>query len=257
MSYSDSVVLEIFKLPHPIFAIISLWRGLGPLFEQFRIPFTQGWFIPSLIEIGLLVLQIDYLLFYVLLKNISLIWRGHHYRWRSAKFRPMLSLWAGRDLYCATPTVTQDFGFSGLIRTTAPFSCLLRHTRGCGGSILTQMLWRFFKNFSVFLFFCYHLPLGMGVPLHLNKLESPPLRMICAKSGLNWPSGSGEEVENVKVHRQTVRRTDRQTTGDQNSSLELSCSSGELKNHNPIYFILVIHFYCSINCTYVQGTVIR
>jgi hypothetical protein len=27
--------------------------------------------------------------------------------------------------------------------------------------------------------------------------------MICAKSGQNWPCGSGEEVENVKVYRQT------------------------------------------------------
>jgi hypothetical protein len=39
-------------------------------------------------------------------------------------------LWAGRDLYRATPTctVTRGVGFSGLIRRTAPFSCLLRHT---------------------------------------------------------------------------------------------------------------------------------
>jgi hypothetical protein len=49
-------------------------------------------------------------------------------------------LWAGRDLYCATPAVTRDLGFSGLIRRTAPFSSLLRHTRGCGGSILTRIL---------------------------------------------------------------------------------------------------------------------
>jgi hypothetical protein len=27
--------------------------------------------------------------------------------------------------------------------------------------------------------------------------------MICSKSGQNWTSGSGEEVENVKVYRQT------------------------------------------------------
>jgi hypothetical protein len=52
----------------------------------------------------------DYLVFYVPLKIISLtsIWRCHHYRWRAAKFRPMLGaqgLWAGRDLYCATPAV--------------------------------------------------------------------------------------------------------------------------------------------------------
>jgi hypothetical protein len=44
------------------------------------------------------------------------------------------------DLYRATPAVTRDLGFSGLIRRTAPFSRLLRHTRGCGGSILTRIL---------------------------------------------------------------------------------------------------------------------
>jgi hypothetical protein len=62
MIYSCSVVLEknIFKWSHPIFAfwrLSPLWRGPGPLFEQFRIPFTQGWFMPSLIEIGLLILE--------------------------------------------------------------------------------------------------------------------------------------------------------------------------------------------------------
>jgi hypothetical protein len=31
----------------------------------------------------------------------------------------------------------------------------------------------FLKIFSVFLLFCYHLPLEMGNPLHLNKLKSP------------------------------------------------------------------------------------
>jgi hypothetical protein len=48
-------------------------------------------------------------------------------------------LWAGRDLYRATP-VTRYLGFSGLIWRTTPFSRLLRHTRGCGGSILTWIL---------------------------------------------------------------------------------------------------------------------
>jgi hypothetical protein len=43
--------------------------------------------------------------------------------------------------------------------------------------------------------------------------------MIYAKSGQNWPSGSGEEVKNVKVYRQTDGRW---TKGDQKSSLELS-----------------------------------
>jgi hypothetical protein len=49
-------------------------------------------------------------------------------------------LWVGKDLYRSTPTVTRGLGFSGLIRRTAPFSRLLRHMRGCGGSILTRIL---------------------------------------------------------------------------------------------------------------------
>jgi hypothetical protein len=85
----------------------------------------------------------DYLRFYVPLKNFSLIWRRHHCRWRAAKCRPMLSaqgLWAGRDLYRATPTVTRGLGFSGLIWRTAPISRLLRQIWGCGGSIPTRIL---------------------------------------------------------------------------------------------------------------------
>jgi hypothetical protein len=46
----------------------------------------------------------------------------------------------GGGLYRATPALTQDLGISGLIRRTAPFSRLLRHTRGCGRPILTRIL---------------------------------------------------------------------------------------------------------------------
>jgi hypothetical protein len=87
--------------------------------------------------------MIDYLLFYVPLKDFSFIWRHHHYRWRAAKFRPMLGtqgLWAWRDLYRATPTVTQDLGSSGLIQRTSLISRLLRHAWGYRGPILTRIL---------------------------------------------------------------------------------------------------------------------
>jgi hypothetical protein len=99
----------------------------------------------SLIRDRMIDWLIDYLMLYVPLKNFSLIWRRHHCRWRPAKFtgRPMFGaqgLWAGRDLYRATPAVTHDLGFSGLIRRTVPFSRLLRHTKGCGESILTRIL---------------------------------------------------------------------------------------------------------------------
>jgi hypothetical protein len=58
--------------------------------------------------------MIDYLWFYVPLKNFSLILRRHHCWWRAAKFKPMLGaqgLWAGRDLYRATPTVIRGLVF--------------------------------------------------------------------------------------------------------------------------------------------------
>jgi hypothetical protein len=116
---------------------------------------------------------IDYLEFYVPLKNFSLIWRRHHCRWRAAKCRLMLDthgLWAGRDLYRATSAATWDLGFSGLIRKTAPFSCLLRHTRGCGGSILT----RIFTGYRVRKFKFAQLP-----DIHVVYNCSRNLRGLC------------------------------------------------------------------------------
>jgi hypothetical protein len=88
------------------------------------------------------------LLFYVPLKNFSHI-RGrhsHHCRWRAAKFRPILPyvrrsgpLSREGSLSCHTCCNTGPQFFSGLIRRIK-FSRLLRHTRGCGGSILTRIL---------------------------------------------------------------------------------------------------------------------
>jgi hypothetical protein len=114
---------------------------------------------------------IDYRLFYVPLKNFSLIRRRHHYRWRAVKFRPMLGaqgFWAGEeDFYRATPAATRGLGFSGLIRTCrtapiqspftthkgvwkiyfnpdphrSPFSPPLRHARGCWKPWSWETLW--------------------------------------------------------------------------------------------------------------------
>jgi hypothetical protein len=60
-----------------------------------------------------------------------------------------------------------------------------------------------FKNFQCIFTLSLLSPLGEGLsssnPLHPG--------MICANSGYNWSSGSGEEVENVKVYRRTDRRT--------------------------------------------------
>jgi hypothetical protein len=127
------------------FETISIWNG-SKIYKQIE---RKAYFLLSqFMSITQFLVNargwlIDYLLFYVPLKNISFIWRRHHSRWRASTFRPMLGaqgLWAERDLYRATPVVTRDLGFFGLIRRTAPFSRLLRHSRGCGGSILTRIL---------------------------------------------------------------------------------------------------------------------
>jgi hypothetical protein len=75
---------------------------------------------------------------------------------------------------------------------------------------LACWFWRRFKKKIQCIFTLLLLsPLGEGHSFSFEQFRI----MICAKSGLNWLSGSGEEVENVKDYRQT----DGQTTGDQKS----------------------------------------
>ena len=49
-----------------------------------------------------------------------------------------------------------------------------------------------------------------GMLHHLNKLEFPLPKDNYSKFGWNWPSGSGEEDENVKSF-----KTDKQTDDEQ------------------------------------------
>ena len=79
-----------------------------------------------------------------------------------------------------------------------------------------------FKNFvNVLLLFRNYIPLEKGTTLQA--------RMIWAKFGWNWPSGSGEEDENVNIW--TNKWTDgRQTTDDRRlEKITWALSSGELK----------------------------
>ena len=83
-----------------------------------------------------------------------------------------------------------------------------------------------FLNFLVyFCFFAIISPCRKALPFIWTKLNPLAPRMICSKFGWNWPSGSGEEVENVKVYRQT----DRQTDDGRSEKLTWAFSSGELK----------------------------
>jgi hypothetical protein len=86
---------------------------------------------------------IHYLLFYVPLKNFSLIWRHHHCRWRAAKYRPMLGaqgLWAGRDYLSSHTCCNTGPQFVRFHPKDRPIQSLQRHAWGCRGPVLTRIL---------------------------------------------------------------------------------------------------------------------
>ena len=94
-----------------------------------------------------------------------------------------------------------------------------------------------FLNFVNF-FFRYFLiisPWKRVGPFFWTNLNPLHPRMLCAKFGWNWPSGSWEEVENRKSlqtgGQMDIRQTHRQTTDERRSEkLTWAFSSGELKN---------------------------
>jgi hypothetical protein len=92
---------------------------------------------------------------------------------------------------------------------------------------LACWFWRriFLKIFSVFLLFCYYLPLEKGNPLHINNLESPPPPPPPPQGWfvpIQVKIGPVVLEKKWKMLKFTDRRMDRRTTGDQYSSIELS-----------------------------------
>jgi hypothetical protein len=83
-----------------------------------------------------------FLRFYVSLKNFSLIWRRHRWRWRAAKARPVLStqnLWAGRDLF-VPHLLLYGASIYRSYPNDHPFQLPLTICMGCRGPILTLIL---------------------------------------------------------------------------------------------------------------------
>ena len=100
--------------------------------------------------------------------------------------------------------------------------------------LISSMYFRYFVIIS---------PWKRSGPIIRTKLNQPNPRMLCAKFGWNWLSGSGQEDENVKslqTDRQTDGRTDRQMMDDRwSEKLTWAFSSGELKTILPRSLILV------------------
>jgi hypothetical protein len=68
------------------------------------------------------------------------------------------------------------------------------------------VLKKIFKNCQCILLFPYYLLLEKGYPLLLKEIESLSPKDDLCQVWLNYSSGSGEEVENVKVFRRTDKR---------------------------------------------------
>jgi hypothetical protein len=85
---------------------------------------------------------------------------------------------------------------------------------------LASWFWRrrFFKNFNVFLLFCYYLPLERDNPLHLKKLESPTPKDDLCQVWLKLAWRFWRRSNKCK----SLQTDGQRTKGDQNSSLELS-----------------------------------
>ena len=90
---------------------------------------------------------------------------------------------------------------------------------------LAKWFWRrrFLNIFNIFYSFRYYLPLEKGVALHLNKLESPPLKDALCQVWF--------EIGPVVLEKK-LKMCKRQTRGDQKSSLELSAQVSE-KGRSP------------------------
>jgi hypothetical protein len=68
---------------------------------------------------------------------------------------------------------------------------------------------KIFKNFQCIFTLSLLSPLGEGQSHSFEQTWNPsPKRWSVPSMVKNWPSGSGEEVENSKVYRRTDRRTD-------------------------------------------------
>ena len=224
---------KYFQYYFTISLLSLLGEGRDPSFEQAWFPFIQGCSVLCLVEIGPVVLEKKILITFNMILHFFYMYyhpwkKAWHFVWidMNSLHPRMLSA-----MFCRKwPSGFKYFQFKFTILLLSP----LRERRGPSfeqawfpsiqGVLcyvwfkLARWFWsKILKNtFNIILHFRYYHPLEKGVTLHLNKLESLYQRMHCAMFGWIWPSGSGEETENVKRFQPDNRQTDRrQTTGDQ------------------------------------------
>ena len=123
--------------------IVSPWKRVGPSFVWNWIPFSQGGFVPSLIEVGLVVLE------------------NKIFKYRQS----ILAIWL------SSPPLENGFIWKKKLNPLYPKRlCAKFDSEWPSGS------WEegfFFIFLNVFSLFGYYLPLEKRMALHLNKLQFP------------------------------------------------------------------------------------
>ena len=125
---------------------------------------------------------------------------------------------------------TVTYSGSSFCSTVARYRAFSERAPGTPAPIYWQKMFanvkdnlHFIKNMKCFTFYtpnlCNNLPFEKGVALYFKKLNPLHPRMLCAKFGWNWHSGSWEEDENVKSLETDYRRSEK---------LTWAFSSGEL-----------------------------
>ena len=150
---------EDFKKFNDVFLLflqlIPLWEGRDPSFEKNnRIIFTQGCFVPSLLENDPVVLE-------------KKIFKTSQWIFTISQLSP---LWEG----CG-PSLEQ-------IWISFTQECFVPSLFEVGPVVLEKKI---LKVFNVFLLFPNYLPLKKGVALHAKNFFSFQPRMLCAKFGWN------------------------------------------------------------------------
>ena len=150
----------------------------GSSFENTWISFTQRYIVPKLDEIGPVVLEkkiLNFVNIFLLFRNYLPLENGGPFIWINLNPLHLRMLCAKFGWNWSSGSGEEDFKFSSM-------------------------------------YFCYFLiipPWKRAGPFIKTKLNPLHPRMLCAKFGWNWSSGSGEKDENVKSLHQ--RRWQQQT----------------------------------------------
>ena len=214
---------------------LPLEKGVALYLNKLKIPFTQEWIVTSLVEIGTVVLEKTIFnfrqcifRFFVIISPWKRVWpfnwtilNPHHPRMLYTKFEWYRPSGSGDEFFKISSMYFRYFVIISPWRRAWPFiwKNLIPSTQECFVPSLVKidpvvLEKKIFKISSMyFRYFVIISPWKRAWPIICINFNPHHPRMLCAKFW-NWPSGSGEEDENVKSLRKLQRRRRRRRTTD-------------------------------------------